>query len=210
VLSLSLTTSPGLVRLSCRDRRPDNTFFAGRQMLPPTSLPSPSRPAPLTFAEWTERLRAEGFVVLPQSHAVPIDLWVREPAGRVLHLRGRGTRLVLRAYESTDFTTVLLRAECDCEAHRVAGAAGRLVLTPGARPVAEAEYDGAAEAGWSGVAAGLLRVPEAAGLFVLLSARLVDDATHSGAGASTVHPYSTRERSRPCAPTSAPAPAHVG
>jgi hypothetical protein len=179
-------------------------------MLPSITLTSRTRPAPLTFAEWTDHLRSEGFAVLPQSHAVPVDLWLRAPEDRVLHLRARGTRLVLRAFEASDFTTVLLRAECDCEAHRAAGAAGRLVLTPGAHPVAEAAYDGAAEAGWTGVAAGLLRVPEAAGLFVLLLARLGDDATESGAGASTVHPYRTRERSRPCVPSSAPAPAHAG
>jgi hypothetical protein len=152
-------------------------------MLPSTPL-LPSRHVPLTFAEWTDRLRADGYVVLPQSHAVPVDLWVREPGGRVLHLRARGTRLVLRAYQGCDFTTVLLRAECDCEAHRTAGAAGRLVLTPGARPLAEATYDGALEAGWTGVAAGLLGPAEAAGLFVLLSARLVEEGTRSGGGAS--------------------------
>ena len=176
-------------------------------MLPSITL----TPAPLTFAEWTDRLRADGFVVLPQSHAVPVDLWLRQPDGQVLHLRARGTRLVLRAYQGSDFTTVLLRAECDCEAHRTAGAAGRLVLTPGAQPVAEAQYDGAVEAGWTGVAAGLLGPVEASGLLVLLLARLVDEETRSGGGASTVHPpSSSRERSRSCAPSSAPAPAHAG
>jgi hypothetical protein len=179
-------------------------------MLPSTLIP-PFRPAPLTFGDWTDRLRADGFTVLPQSHAVPVDLWVREDSGRVLHLRARGTRLVLRAYEGSAFTTVLLRAECDCEAHRAAGAAGRLVLTPGAQPLAEVEYDGAAEAGWSGVAAGLLRVADAAGLFVLLLARLGEDATFWAAGASRVHRHSSsRERSRPCAPSSDPASAHAG
>jgi hypothetical protein len=179
-------------------------------MLPSTLIPR-LRPAPLTFGAWADQLRADGFTVLPQSHAVPVDLWVRDGTGRVLHLRARCTRVVLRAYEHSAFTTVLLRAECDCEAHRAAGAAGRLVLTPGARPLAEVEYDGAAEAGWSGVAAGLLRVGEAAGLFVLLSARLGDDATFWAAGASTVHTHSSfRERSRPCVPTSASAAAHAG
>lgn len=177
--------------------------------MPPSTSLLP--PVPLTFADWTDRLRAEGFVVLPQSHAVPVDLWLRAPGGRVLHLRARGTRLVLRAYESSDFTTVLLRAECDCEAHRTPGASGRLVLTPGAQPLAEAAYDGAVEAGWTGVAAGLLGPADAAGLLVLLLARLVDDETRSGGGESTVHPpSSSRERSRSCAPSSAPAPAHAG
>jgi hypothetical protein len=157
--------------------------------MPPSTSLTPTRarlsqdPAPRTFADWTERLRADGFVVMPQSHAVPVDLWVRDPAGRVLHLRARGTRVALRAYESSDLTTVLLRAECDCAEHRTAGAAGRAVLAPGTEPVAEVEYDGASEAGWTGVAAGLLRVPEAAELFVLLSARLAEEAASSEAGA---------------------------
>jgi hypothetical protein len=182
-------------------------------MLPSTS--PPSRPAPLTFAEWCDRLRADGFAVLPQSHAVPVDLWLRQQDGRVLHLRARGTRLVLRGYERSDLTTVLLRAECDCEAHRAAGAAGRLVLTPGATPWAEAVYDGAAEVGWTGVAAGLIGAAEAAGILVLLLARLEDEGTRSRGGESTVRPpFTSRERSRPCAPSSvpssAPAPAHAG
>ncbi|HET6562169.1 MAG TPA: hypothetical protein VFG72_09860 [Marmoricola sp.] len=182
-------------------------------MLPSTSL-TPIRSSdapPLTFAGWTDDLRAQGFVVLPQSHAVPVDLWLREPTGRVLHLRARGTRVALRAYEGSDFTTVLLRAECDCEEHRTAGAAGRIALTPGAQPMAEAEYDGAAEAGWTGAAAGRLGVVEAAELFVLLSARLPGSETLPGAGASTVQPDSTsREGSPSCPPSSVLAPARAG
>jgi hypothetical protein len=183
-------------------------------MLPSTS--PITRPAPLTFAEWTGRLRADGFVVLPQSHAVPVDLWLRQPDGRVLHLRARGTRLVLRVHEPSDLTTVLLRAECDCEAHRTAGAAGRLVLTPGATPSAEAVYDGAAEVGWTGVAAGLLGVADAAGILVLLLARLRKEGTRREGGESRVRPpFGPRERSRSCAPSSTPAPsvpvpAHAG
>ena len=181
-------------------------------MLPSTSLtPLPSRSPSLSFRSWTERLRTAGLVVLPQSHAVPVDLWARDATGRVLHLRARGTRLVLRSYDPTDLTTVLLRAECDCAEHRTAGAAGRVVLTPGARPTAEAVYDGAAEAGWTGVAAGRLTAAEAAPLFEALLRRLVESATIPGAGTSTVHPHhSSRERSRSCASSSANPPARVG
>jgi hypothetical protein len=168
--------------------------------------------APRTFADWVGLLRAAGFTVLPQSHAVPVDLWLREPSGRILHLRARGTRVVLRAYEDSDLTTVLLRAECDCAEHRAAGAAGRSVLTPGAVPSAEAVYDGAAEAGWSGVEAGLLTVGDASGILVLLLSRWEEEeATFSGAGASTGQPHSSfRERSRRCAPSSVLAPAQAG
>jgi hypothetical protein len=168
----------------------------------PSTIDPPFRPARLTFGDWTNQLRAGGLTVLPQSHAVPVDLWVREPTGHVLHLRARGTRLVLRAYEGSAFTTVLLRAECDCEAHRTAGAAGRLVLTPGAQPLAEVEYDGAAESGWSGVAAGLLSVAEAARFFVLLLDRLKADRTLREAGrtaADLTHQASQIHRTDPAA-----------
>jgi hypothetical protein len=175
-----------------------------------TSL-TPTRLPVRSFADWSERLRADGFTVLPQSHNVPVDLWLREPSGRVLHLRARGTRVVLRAYDGSDLTTVLLRAECDCAEHRTAGAAGRSVLAPGAEPLAEVQYDGAAEAGWTGVEAGLLRASEASGILVLLLSRLTEEATFSRGGASTVQPHSSfRERSRPCALPSVPAPAHAG
>ena len=151
---------------------------------------SPLAPSPLTFADWSEQLRSRGLLVLPQSHPVPVDLWVRDAAGAVLHLRARGTRVVLRRYDASALATVLLRAECDCAEHRTAGAAGRVVLTPGAQPLAEAVHDGAREAGWTGVDAGRLRVPEAAELFDVLLPRLpelplerlVDRALHHRAG----------------------------
>jgi hypothetical protein len=98
-----------------------------------------------------------GFSVLPQSHLVPVDVWLREASGSVLHLSGRGTTLRLRSYDASDLTAVLLRSECDCRAHREAGAAHRVALSPGARPVSEAAYDGAARHGWTGVEAAVLR-----------------------------------------------------
>lgn len=130
-----------------------------------TTLPSSSARA---FAAWTELLRARGFVVLPASHRVPVELWLREPSGHVLHLRARGTSIVLRRYDAADLTGLILRSECDCEAHRQAGAARRTVLAPGAMPLAEARYDGAAEHGWTGVRAALVDVPTAIGLFDVL------------------------------------------
>jgi hypothetical protein len=102
-------------------------------------------------------LAPHGLTVLPQSHLVPVDVWLRDGAGALLHLRGRGTTLRLRAYDASDLTAVLLRSECDCRAHREAGAAHRVALRPGARPVSEAAYDGAARHGWSGVEAAMLR-----------------------------------------------------
>lgn len=120
----------------------------------------------LSFATWTAALSARGFTVLPSSHAVPIELWLRTPVrgggNDVLHLRARGTSVTLRRYSAAVLAGLILRSECDCEEHRLAGAATRFALTPGAVPLAEAVYDGAAELGWSSHEAGLLGVPAAA------------------------------------------------
>ena len=124
----------------------------------------------LTFATWVADLSARGHSVLAASHAVPIQLWLREPGdhGSVLHFLARGTTVTLRRYAATDLTTLVLRSECDCEEHRTAGAGSRTVLTPGAVPVDEVVLDGAALFGWTGFEAGLLDVPTAAELFAEL------------------------------------------
>ena len=117
-------------------------------------------------ASWAAVLSAHGLRVLPQSQLVPIDAWLVDPRSpsRLLRLVARGTRVRLTAYDRSDLTTLLLRAECDCEEHRQAGAAGRPALRPGAVPVAESVYDGAQRDGWSGVEAGLLRPDDVAPL----------------------------------------------
>ncbi len=129
----------------------------------------------LTFASWTRALTARGYDVLPASHAVPVSLWLRDGDpydGRVLHFSARGTRLRLAVYSPADLTTLLLRAACDCAEHRQAGATGRLVLNPGARPSEVHELDGARVLGWTGHEAALLPLAEAAGIFESLLARL--------------------------------------
>ena len=139
----------------------------------------------LTFASWTRALTARGYVVLPTSHAVPVSLWLRDGdprEGRVLHFSARGTRLRLAVYAPTDFTTLLLRAACDCAEHRQAGATGRLVLNPGAQPVEQHEFDGARVFGWQGHEAALLPLDQAAGIFESLLARLPVAATDATAG----------------------------
>jgi hypothetical protein len=130
--------------------------------------------SPLTFATWTRALTARGYDVLPASHAVPVSLWLREPAegDRVLHFDARGTRLRLAVYDTTDLTTLLLRAACDCAEHRQAGATGRVVLNPGAVPFEVHELDGASVFGWRGHEAALLPLHETAGLLESLLARL--------------------------------------
>ncbi len=120
---------------------------------------------PLTFESWTAALSARGFTVLPSSHAVPIELWLRTERNEVLHLRARGTKVTLRRYTAAALAGLILRAECDCEEHRLAGAATRTTLVPGSVPLTEAVYDGAAELGWVGYQAGLLDVPSASVLF---------------------------------------------
>lgn len=105
-------------------------------------------------------LATRGLRVLPQSHLVPVDVWLASESGLRLHLTGRGPRVRLSAYATSDLTVLAVRSECDCRSHRDAGAAERVVLRPGAVPTVEALYDGAARHGWSGVEAGRLRVPE--------------------------------------------------
>jgi hypothetical protein len=121
-------------------------------------------------SSWVHVLRAHGLRALPHSRFVPVDAWLvdlRSPS-LVLRLLARGTTVRLAAYERDDVTTLLLRAECDCEEHRLAGAAARAALRPAARPLTDAAYDGAARAGWTGVAAGLLRPDDVAPVLELL------------------------------------------
>jgi len=131
---------------------------------------------PLTFAAWTASLTSRGFTVLPSSHAVPVELWLRTPRHEVLHLRARGTSVTLRRYPAAALAGLILRSECDCEAHRTAGATTRTTLAPGAVAVAEAVYDGATEQGWVGYQAGLVDVATAAALFDRLLSEVVPDA----------------------------------
>lgn len=135
-----------------------------------------SSAASLTLASWADRLRPRGLHLLPQSHAVPVDVWLRRQGPlhdhEVLNLRARGIGVVLHVYDATDVTSLILRAECDCEAHRAAGAAHRPVLAPGATPRATATYDGAAARGWTGYEAGLLKVAEVAPIFEWLLSEL--------------------------------------
>jgi hypothetical protein len=142
---------------------------------------------PLTFAGWTRALSARGYGVLPASHAVPVSLWLRDDEaadGRVLHFAARGTRLRLAVYRPSDLTTLILRAACDCEEHRQAGATGRVVLNPGAEPVEVHELDGAKVFGWRGHEAALLPLHETAGILESLLLRLTPSLTPRRAEAS--------------------------
>lgn len=135
--------------------------------------------SPMTFSTWTRSLSGRGYAVLPTSHAVPVSLWLRDGdsvagpgSDRVLHFSARGTRLRLTAYRPSDLTTLLLRAACDCEQHRQAGATGRVVLNPGAEPLEVHELDGAQVFGWTGHEAALLPLQDAAGILESLLPRL--------------------------------------
>lgn len=130
----------------------------------------------MDFASWTRALNTRGYGVLPSSHAVPVSLWLRD-GDRVLHFGARGTRLRLAAYRPSDLTTLMLRAACDCEEHRQAGATGRIVLNPGAQPVEVHELDGATVFGWRGHEAALLPLPDAAGILESLLSRLAPVAS---------------------------------
>ena len=69
-------------------------------------------------------------------------------------------------------TTLILRAACDCAAHRQAGAAGRLALNPGATPLELHELDGAEVFGWRGHEAAMLPLHQSAGILESLLPRL--------------------------------------
>lgn len=136
---------------------------------------------PFTFSAWASSLTRRGFTVLPSSHGVPVELWLRAPidgplGNEMLHLRARGTRVTLRRYSAAALAGLILRSECDCEEHRTAGATTRTALVPGAQPLAEVVYDGAAEVGWAGYQAGLLDVPSASVLFERLLGELAPHA----------------------------------
>jgi hypothetical protein len=144
--------------------------------------------SPVPAPSWADLLASQGLRVLPQSHFVPIDAWLVDPRSpsRLLRLVARGTRVRLMVHETSDLTTMLVRAECDCEEHRQAGAAGRPTLRPGAHPLVELTYDGAQRAGWSGVAAGRLRPDQAAPVLdELLRALHQRDLAHLGPHART-------------------------
>jgi hypothetical protein len=139
-------------------------------------------------------LAPRGWSVLPQSHLVPIDVWLR--SGPVLlHLSGRGTTVRLRRYAESDLAVALLRAECDCQSHREAGAAARVVLQPGAVPSASVAYDGAARHGWTGVEAARLRAdelrPVLAELLALVESVPTDAPTPVDEPAPVVAPVAT-------------------
>ena len=127
--------------------------------------------SPLSFTSWTRALSSRGYRILTASHAVPVSLWLLD-ADRVLHFAARGTRLTLTAYDRSDLATLLLRAECDCEQHRQAGAAGRQVLVPGAEPGEVHVLDGRQVFGWTGHEAATLSLAETAGILESLLARL--------------------------------------
>ena len=125
------------------------------------------------WSRWTADLASRGLTVLPQSHLVPVDVWLRGPDAELLHLTGRGTTLRLQRFAESDLTGLLLRAECDCKSHREAGATARVALRPDAVPLASVSYDGAARHGWTGVHAARLRPAELAPLLDVLLADLV-------------------------------------
>jgi hypothetical protein len=125
---------------------------------------------------WVGALSARGYSVLAASHAVPIQLWLRDDDGTALHFLARGTSVTLRRYDASDLTSLVLRSECDCEEHRTAGAGSRTALNPGAVASGEVVFDGAAALGWTGYEAGLLDVATAAAMFDEMSAELAEPA----------------------------------
>lgn len=135
-------------------------------------------------------LRTAGLALLPASQRVPLTLVMRPFADddTVLRLTARGTTVRLEAYAAGALTVALLRAECDCEEHRVAGAAHRTVLAPGAVPHAVGSIDGAERFGWTGIEAALLGPDAVAPLLEELLGRLAQSPVATGRAGSATQP----------------------
>lgn len=135
-------------------------------------------------------LRTAGLALLPASHRVPLTLLLRPFAddGTVLRLTARGTTLRLEQYAASALTVALLRAECDCEEHRVAGAAHRTVLAPDTVPDAVGAIDGAARFGWRGIEAALLDPDQVVPYLEELLDRLPQSSVATGRVGSATQP----------------------
>ncbi|MDP3966650.1 MAG: hypothetical protein Q8Q02_00080 [Nocardioides sp.] len=121
----------------------------------------------------TAVLRRHGLTVLPASERVPVLLWLRRDTDptSVLRMAARGTRVTLEEHDPSSFTTLELRAACDCAEHRSAGTRARTVLVPGVLPRRTAVVDGRERYGWTGVTAGRL---DLAGVAPLLDGLVAD------------------------------------
>ncbi|MCK9923481.1 hypothetical protein MXD61_16670 [Frankia sp. AgPm24] len=139
----------------------------------------------VSFKAWTNRLRAEGYLVCPASCAVPVDLRGVRRDGLGLHFRCRGTSIRLAVYRPGRAAWQLaIRDETWCpeEAlqlwrHRPLDGPppsdDAVIAFPGeAGPDREIVLDGARRWGWSGHEAGLLPPDDAADLFDHLIAEL--------------------------------------
>ncbi|WP_462166738.1 hypothetical protein [Frankia sp. AiPs1] len=138
-----------------------------------------------SFNAWTNRLRAEGYLVCPGSSAVPVDLRGVRRDGLGLHFRCRGTTVRLGVYRpgrAAWQVAVRDAAWCPEEAlqlwvHRPLDDApppdGAMLAFPGSDgPDNEILLDGARLWGWTGHDAGLLPPDDASTIFDQLVATL--------------------------------------
>lgn len=139
-------------------------------------------------------LHTAGLALLPASERVPLTLLLRpsttdaHPDPRLLRLTARGTTVRLEAYDAADLTVALLRAECDCQEHRAAGAAYRSMLAPGAVPTSSVAIDGTQRFGWRAIEAAMLGPDDVAPLLVELLDRLPQSPVATGRAGSATHP----------------------
>ncbi|MCM3883666.1 hypothetical protein [Frankia sp. R82] len=139
----------------------------------------------VSFKAWTDRLRAEGYLVCPGSCAVPVDLRSVRRDGLGLHFRCRGTSVRLAVYRPGRAAwQVAVRDETWCPeealqlwTHRPLdgpppSADATLAFPDGASPDDEIILDGAHLWGWTGHDAGLLSPQDASVLFDRLIATL--------------------------------------
>lgn len=149
----------------------------------------------MDFATWTRVLSGRGLQVVPPSHPVPVVLWAlrqgRDQPNGLLHFRCQGRTVTLVEYAESAIVLAEPASMCGCGCGltaRLPESTPRLTLRPDAEPSRSVRFDGAAERGWVGYEAGLLRVSEAAELFDRLLAELAAEPVTAGPPSRSVVP----------------------
>jgi hypothetical protein len=132
----------------------------------------------MELSDFADLLAARGQRLLPGSHAVPVDVLVRQPDGAIARFTARGTTIRLALFDPDALASIVLGTDCGCGKHHEPTGPARTALRAGATPVLERVIDGRVAFGWSTHEAGLLRLAEAAPYyFELLDMTTVDQPT---------------------------------
>jgi hypothetical protein len=132
----------------------------------------------MELSDFADLLAARGQRLLPGSHAVPVDVLVRQPDGAIARFTARGTTIRLALFSADALSSIVLDAECGCGQHHQPAGPARTALRAGAVPLLERVIDGRLAFGWTSHEAGLLRLAQAAPYyFELLDMTTVDHPT---------------------------------